>query len=139
VFRSEIPTSEKMPSPSNPSYWIQKKAHRATGYPVASIAYYGPDDTFASKVVAAIILSEKDDEVASIEKWFSESLDVRRDPVIMNQILQFIERHKVVRVAMMDRIIGCPHEEGIDYPLGEKCPQCPFWANRDRWTGKIIE
>jgi hypothetical protein len=90
VFRSEIPTSEKIPLPSNPSYWIQKKAHRKTGYPLATIAYYGPDDTFASKVVAAIILSEKDDEVVSIEKWFSESLDVRRDPVIMNQILQFI-------------------------------------------------
>ena len=24
-----------------------------------------------------------------------------------------------------DGVTGCPHEEGIDYPLGEPCPQCP--------------
>jgi len=31
-------------------------------------------------------------------------------------------------------IIGCPHEEGTDYPEGKSCPQCPFWAGRDRFT-----
>jgi hypothetical protein len=35
------------------------------------------------------------------------------------------------------RIIGCPHEEGIDYE-GATCPACPFWAGRDRWTGKRL-
>ncbi len=124
---------------SNPTYWIQKKAKRKTGYPIATIAYYGPNDRFASKVVVGIILSEKDTDPALIEKWFSENQDVRHDVVINNQILHFIEKHKVARVAMVDRIIGCPHEEGIDYPLDEKCPRCPFWANRDRWTGEIIE
>jgi hypothetical protein len=34
---------------------------------------------------------------------------------------------------MTDQIIGCPHEEGIDYE-GATCPACPFWAGRDRWT-----
>lgn len=42
-------------------------------------------------------------------------------------------------VVMADRIIGCPHEEGVDYPDGSKCPQCPFWAIRDRFTGDIIQ
>jgi hypothetical protein len=28
-----------------------------------------------------------------------------------------------------------PHEERIDYPEGEACPQCPFWAGRDRFAG----
>jgi hypothetical protein len=37
---------------------------------------------------------------------------------------------------MADRIIGCPHEEGIDYPEGEECPLCPFWKGRDRWSGE---
>jgi hypothetical protein len=27
-------------------------------------------------------------------------------------------------------------EEGIDYPEGSKCPECPFWADRDRFTGE---
>jgi hypothetical protein len=41
-------------------------------------------------------------------------------------------------VTMTDRIIGCPHEEGIDYPEGECYPLCPFWAGRDRWTGELL-
>jgi hypothetical protein len=40
-------------------------------------------------------------------------------------------------VAMPDRIIGCPHEEGIDYE-GEYCPRRAFWIGRDRWTGKLV-
>ena len=26
----------------------------------------------------------------------------------------------------------------VDYPEGGVCPQCPFWAHRDRWTGDVI-
>ena len=33
---------------------------------------------------------------------------------------------------MIEEINGCPHEEGVDYPLGEVCPACPFWAHRRR-------
>jgi hypothetical protein len=40
-------------------------------------------------------------------------------------------------VAMVDRIIGYPHEEGIDYQ-GPTCPLCPFWAGRDRWSGERV-
>jgi len=29
-----------------------------------------------------------------------------------------------------DGIIGCPHEEGIDFPVGEGCPYCPFWRGK---------
>jgi hypothetical protein len=38
---------------------------------------------------------------------------------------------------MVDRIIGCLHEEGIDYH-GPTCPLYPFWAGRDRWTGERV-
>ena len=48
------------PTP-NPQYWLNKKAHRKTGFPLATIAYYGPDDKFASKVVVGIILQEGDE------------------------------------------------------------------------------
>jgi len=51
----------------------------------------------------------------------------------------FVQRHGVSSVATTDRIIGCPHEEGIDYPDGEVRPQSPFWANRNRWTGETVE
>ncbi len=36
---------------------------------------------------------------------------------------------------MVDQIIGCLHEEGIDYPTGETCPESLFWKGRDRWSG----
>ena len=119
-------------------YWLEKKARRKTGYPVGTIAFYGVDDQFASKVVVGIMLSEKDSEVSFLEKWWGTTIDVRFDPEISQNITKFLEEHQVDRVVMLNRIIGCPHEEGIDYPEGEKCPQCPFWATRDRWTGERI-
>jgi hypothetical protein len=47
--------------------------------------------------------------------------------------------HGAKPVVMSDGIIGCPHEEGIDYPDGQVCPQCPYWAHRDRWTGDVVQ
>ena len=44
----------------------------------------------------------------------------------------------VLPVAMIDRIFGCPHQEGIDYE-GEYCPVCEFWRGRDRFTGQMIQ
>jgi len=123
---------------NNPKFWLEKRSHRKTGYLVGTIAYYGPNDKFASKVVVGIILSDKDEEVTFIERWFGTDIDARIDPEIKVEIVNFLQQHDIHRVAMIDKIIGCPHEEGIDYPKNEKCPQCPFWANRDRWTGEII-
>jgi hypothetical protein len=62
-----------------------------------------------------------------------------RDETICRQVVDFIEHHHACRVAMVDRIIGCPHEEGIDYPKGKSCPLCPFWKGRDRWTGLMLQ
>ena len=126
------------PAP-NPRYYLEKKARRkSVEYPVATIAFYGPDDLFASKVVVGIILSEKDEDAAEVKKWFSTGLDVRKDPSINQEILKLIKEKGVKRVTMVDRIVGCPHEEGIDYPKGETCQECSYWKNRDRWTGKIL-
>lgn len=112
--------------------WAQRGFH---GYPIATVAYYGPDDQFASKVAVGIVPGENA-EVASLKRWFADEQDVRVDPAINQEIVTFIEQHGARSVGMADRIIGCPHEEGIDYPLGQDCPQCPYWAGRDRWTGE---
>jgi hypothetical protein len=118
---------------------LKKKARRGfRGYPVATIAFYGPDDTRASKVAVAIVDAE-DADPSALERWFAEDVDVRKDPVIGSNILRFVQDHDAKTIVMTDRIIGCPHEEGIDYPDGEVCPQCPFWAHRDRWTGEIVQ
>ena len=57
---------------------------------------------------------------------------------INHQIVEFIAAHAVRTVAGMEGILGCPHEEGADYPQGGVCPACPYWAPRDRWTGETI-
>ncbi len=31
---------------------------------------------------------------------------------------------------MTEGIIGCPHEEGADFPSGQECPYCPFWHGK---------
>jgi hypothetical protein len=125
-------------SSNNPRYWLERKAQRKTGYPLATLAYYGPDNTRASKAVVGIIASAQEPDVATLQKWWSDTTDVRTDPAILQQILTFLDQQQVQRVAMLERIIGCPHEEGSDYPDGETCPQCPYWADRDRWTGKRL-
>ncbi len=118
---------------------LKKKArHGFRGYPIATVAFYGPSDERASKVVASIINVEGD-EPAELQRWFLQERDVRHDPVVADEILRFVQEHGARSVVMTDRIIGCPHEEGIDYPTGEVCPKCPFWASRDRWTGEYLQ
>lgn len=118
---------------------LWKKVRRGfSGYPVATVAFYGPDDKRATKVSVGIVPAEGE-EPAAMERWFSEKVDVRNDSLIMEQVLTFIRAHGAKSVAMIDHVIGCPHEEGTDYPEGTTCPSCPFWANRDRWTGEIIQ
>lgn len=118
---------------------LQKLSKRGfRGYPVATIALYGPTAEHASKAAVGIFLREGEDP-DFFQRWISEDDDVRRDPVIQAEILAFITKHGVRTPIMTDRIIGCPHEEGIDYPEGQKCPQCPYWASRDRFTHDTIQ
>jgi hypothetical protein len=116
---------------------LKKKAHRGfRGYPAATIAFYGPDDKRASKVAVGIIQAEGA-EPAALERWFTEEGDARTDPAIGAGILRFVQDHGAKSVVMTNGIIGCPHEEGIDYPDGQVCPQCPFWAHRNGFTGEM--
>jgi len=114
-----------------------ERAKGFRGYPVGAIAFYGPSDTHASKVAVAVVPSDGA-EATELKRWHTASGDIRRDPAVGDAIVQFLKRSAVASVVITDGIIGCPHEEGIDYPSGESCPQCPFWANRDRWSGEVI-
>ena len=118
---------------------LTKRANKGfRGYPIGTVAFYGPDDRRASKVTVGVVPREGA-EPTELERWFSDQGDVRDDTDLTTAITAFLEQHSVKSVALADRILGCPHEEGIDYPRGEKCPACPFWANRDRWTGEELE
>lgn len=118
---------------------FKKKVQRGfRGYPVATVAYYGPTDQHASKAVVAIIKAE-DAEAKPMEKWFSDTADVRNESKINEEIFRFIEENAPKSIVIADCILGCPHEEGIDYPEGGKCSECPFWRNRDRFSGHVIQ
>ena len=84
-----------------------------------------------SKAAVAVIIAP-DTEPAALQRWFAESGDVRNDAAIFEEIALFLRDHEVHTVAMTKEMMGCPHEEGIDYPEGEACPECPFWAGRAR-------
>jgi hypothetical protein len=117
---------------------LGKRAKRGfRGYPVATIAFYGPTAERASKVAVGIVAREGA-QADILQTWHSEDRDLRHDDEIGHEIKAFLREHQAVSVVMADRIIGCPHEEGIDYPEGESCPQCPYWRGRDRWSGETI-
>ena len=117
---------------------LEKRVRRGfRGYPVATIAFYGPDEKRASKVAVGIIRGQGQD-VAMLKRWHSEHGDVRSDPLVNREIVEFVQGQQVRTVTAVERIIGCPHEEGTDYPEGGVCPACPYWAHRDRWSGEIV-
>jgi hypothetical protein len=103
-------------------------------YPLGTVIAYGPDNKTATKLVASVFRKPSEREPADIHKWFVQGGDIRQDPTIAAEVAEFFKRHGVKQSTTYDRILGCPHEEGIDYPEGEVCPHCPFWANVDRFT-----
>jgi hypothetical protein len=57
----------------------------------------------------------QDTEATDLRRWFSEGADIRNDARVAEEVLAFIDAAGARSIVMTDRIIGCPHEEGIDY------------------------
>jgi hypothetical protein len=90
---------------------LRKKARKGMrGWPMATIAFYGPNLSQATKVAVGIVRSENAG-VDEVRDWKVERGDIRADPGIAREILEFMEKHGVLSVAMTDTIIGCPHQE----------------------------
>lgn len=98
-----------------------------TKMPVATVAYYGPDDTVSTKVAVGII-EQLGKEPAELRRWAGK--DVVNDPQVVKEVADFIRQHRAKRVVVTDGNMGCPHEEGIDFPIGKDCPYCPFWRGK---------
>src|SRR5882762_620112 len=101
-----------------------------------TIAFYGPNLHQATKTAVGIVPSENA-EVEELRAWIVDRGDVRGDSGIAREILEFIEEHQVRSIAISDGIIGCPHQQEIDYE-GEWCPVCEFWHGRDRFAGQPV-
>lgn len=102
-------------------------------FPLATVMMYGPTASRATKYVVAVIPAPEA-EPAALQRWFVAEGDIRDDTRTADEITKFILEHNVNETVLSDRITGCPHEEGVDYPLGRECPECPFWAETDRFT-----
>ena len=123
--------------PSSP--WLDRKVKQGfRGYPIATIAFYGPTVETATKIAVGVFKDENL-EADPLQRWFSQDSDVRSDIRIGELVAAFIKAQGVRSVVVTDGIIGCPHEEGVDYPEGKSCLQCPYWAGRDRWTLERIQ
>jgi len=111
---------------------LKKKARRGFhGYPVATIAFFDPDDTRATQAAVAM-LNALGAEPAALERWFTEGgrrsdrcRGGRRDPPI--------------RAGSWGQTGGgdgsnhrLPASGGGRLPRRKACPHCPFWAHRDR-------
>ncbi|MCY2952548.1 MAG: SEC-C metal-binding domain-containing protein [Planctomycetota bacterium] len=95
-------------------------------FPVGTVAYYGPDDKTCTKIVAGVIKSKGAEPI--LERFVGTN--VYGNPKVAEQVKVFFAKHKVGNVVMTDGILGCPHEEGEDFPDGEECPFCPFWRGK---------
>ena len=100
-------------------------------YPIGTVALYGPTDKLAIKLVAAIIPAERATPTA-MKKWFSKNSDIREDTTVQSELSVFLKAQNVTRAVVTEEVIGCPHEEGIDYPKGTSCPLCPFWSTKHK-------
>jgi len=95
-------------------------------FPIGTIALYGPDDKTTTKIVAGVILEE--DAEAIVERWVGT--DVTENPRVRKGIEEFFDEHGVKSVVATEQNMGCPHEEGEDFPVGEDCPFCPYWKGK---------
>ena len=75
-----------------PRKWLEKKAKRGFhGYPVGTIAFYGPDNRRAMKAAVAVV-ARPQCEPAEVHRWFSEFGDVRMDGTILTEITAFLRQ-----------------------------------------------
>jgi len=110
--------------------YFERKAHPVRPFPpefpIGTVAYYGPDDQVTTKIAAGVV--EYDGAEPIIKRWGGS--DVKTSPKVQKEIEDFFEKYGVSNIAVSDGILGCPHEEGMDYPVGRDCPFCPFWKGQ---------
>lgn len=95
-------------------------------HPFGLLLYFGPDDRTVTKIIAGVMPAPGTHPEA--RSWQGDQ--VTEDPAVIQAIGEFFKSHRVHDVVMTEGVAGCPHEPGIDYPDGESCPYCPYWAQK---------
>ena len=88
---------------------LSKRAKKGfRGWPLATVALYGPDDSSATKLTVGIVPTE-DAEATDLRRWFSKGqTDIRDDIQVSEEVLAFITEAGAKSVVMTEQIIGCP-------------------------------
>jgi hypothetical protein len=60
-----------------------------------------------------------------MKRWVATN--VITNPKVQQEMKDFFLQQGM---AMTEGNMGCPHEEGEDFPQGEDCPFCPFWKGK---------
>jgi len=116
-------------------YDLEHRAQEPPQFPIGTIAFYGPDDKTTTKIVAGVITSEHAEPI--LERWVGTKL--KGDQKVLGGIKAFFDKHKVKSITLTNGNLGCPHEEGEDFPVGEDCPFCPFWKGKQGSAGQYPE
>jgi len=95
-------------------------------FPIGTVALYGPNDKRTTKIVAGVIKARGAEPI--LKRWMASDLET--NPKVPREIHAFFNEHGVKSIAATDSNIGCPHEEGEDFPIGEDCPFCPWWKGK---------
>ena len=108
---------------------LRKKARKGLrGWPIAAIAFYGPNLSQATKITVGIVPSENA-EVEELRDWKVNRGDIRRRP-----------RHRPGDIGIYreaSSAIGRDDRRHNRLP-SEWCPVCEFWHGRDRFTGQRV-
>jgi hypothetical protein len=118
---------------------LHKKAIKGRrGWPMATVAWYGPDADRATKVAVGIMPAWNAPAIA-MRDWHATEGDIRKNSAVAEQMLAFVAEHNALSVGIAPKILGCPHQQGIDYE-GDWCPDpaCAYWHGRDRWSGEPV-
>ncbi len=114
-----------MPKPGQLPEQLLEILETKQSYPIGTLAYYGPDDHNCNRIIASIVNAPN--ARPQFRDW--QEYDVCTDPQVAGEIGEFFRLNGVQDVIMTDGVIGCPHDEGIEFPDGEICPHCSFWHN----------
>ncbi len=105
---------------------MENEKKQSTSENVGTIVYYGPDDHTITKIVVSVF--DKGKRQIGSREWHGEK--VAESAEVVKEIGAFLKELGASKVAITEKPVGCPHVEGIDYPKGEECPKCPFWAKK---------
>ena len=82
---------------------LSKRAKRGfRGYPLATVALYGPDDRTATKLAVGIVPAEHAD-ATELRRWFSEGADIRNDTDIAEEVRALVAAAGARSVVMTDK------------------------------------